>query len=66
MDQEKEKKEDTLLDYGKILHKVEVHPLLKAKFKTLFQAVPTVNFLKLAHFCNTIFQALGLKNRCIL
>eukprot|EP00957_Ditylum_brightwellii_P126501 9642338-Ditylum_brightwellii.AAC.1 len=46
-------------------HKVEVHPLLKAKFKTLFQAVPTVNFLKLAHFCNTNFQAFRLKNRYI-
>eukprot|EP00957_Ditylum_brightwellii_P151206 11513597-Ditylum_brightwellii.AAC.1 len=27
--------------------------------------VPNVNFLKLAQFCNTNFQALGLKNRCI-
>eukprot|EP00957_Ditylum_brightwellii_P069666 5290561-Ditylum_brightwellii.AAC.1 len=57
-EQEEEKKNDTTADYGKMPHKVEVHPLLKAKFKTLFQSVPTVNFLKLAHFCNTNFQAL--------
>eukprot|EP00957_Ditylum_brightwellii_P036841 2789890-Ditylum_brightwellii.AAC.1 len=36
MDQEEEKKDNTTVEYGKMPHKVEVHLLLKAKFKTLF------------------------------
>eukprot|EP00957_Ditylum_brightwellii_P105523 8043895-Ditylum_brightwellii.AAC.1 len=48
-DQEEEKKEDSTAEYGETPQKV----------------VPTVNFLKLAHFCNTNSQVLGLKNRCI-
>eukprot|EP00957_Ditylum_brightwellii_P073114 5557165-Ditylum_brightwellii.AAC.1 len=40
-EQEEEKKENTQAEYSKTPHKVEVHSLLKAKFKPLFQTVLT-------------------------